>query len=112
MQANKSSYNNDLGIKRLYDSVQWRRARRIFLSDPEHCLCVHCLSIGIETPATIIDHIKPHKGNIDLFWDEDNWQGLCANCHSGWKRRAEHGKQSIACDINGFPIDINHLWNK
>lgn len=33
------------------------------------------------TPATQVDHARPHKGNLDLFWDrEGNWQALCASC--------------------------------
>lgn len=46
-------------------------------------------------PATDVDHIVPHKGNHELFWDRDNWQALCHHCHSvktatedgGWGRQ-------------------------
>lgn len=31
--------------------------------------------------ATVVDHIIPHRGNKDLFWDESNWQALCKKCH-------------------------------
>jgi 5-methylcytosine-specific restriction protein A len=31
--------------------------------------------------ATILDHITPHRGIHRLFWDQDNWQGLCVPCH-------------------------------
>lgn len=31
--------------------------------------------------ATVVDHIKPHRGDQRLFWDEDNWQALCKECH-------------------------------
>jgi 5-methylcytosine-specific restriction endonuclease McrA len=27
--------------------------------------------------ATIVDHIKPHRGDQNLFWDQTNWQALC-----------------------------------
>lgn len=34
------------------------------------------------TPATVVDHVVPHKGNHTLFWDEHgNWQSLCTECH-------------------------------
>ncbi|WP_085981300.1 MULTISPECIES: HNH endonuclease signature motif containing protein [unclassified Paenibacillus] len=33
-------------------------------------------------PATVVDHITPHKGDMGLFWDQGNWQPLCATCHS------------------------------
>ena len=32
-------------------------------------------------PAGILDHIVPHRGMPHLFWDQDNWQGLCIRCH-------------------------------
>ena len=32
-------------------------------------------------PASVVDHIKPHKGDYDLFWDEANHQALCKRCH-------------------------------
>jgi 5-methylcytosine-specific restriction protein A len=32
--------------------------------------------------AKCVDHIVPHKGNVELFWDEKNWQPLCIACNS------------------------------
>lgn len=32
--------------------------------------------------TTVVDHIVPHRGDVVLFWDQTNWQGLCASCHS------------------------------
>jgi len=32
--------------------------------------------------ATVVDHITPHKGDNDLFWDRANWQSLCESCHN------------------------------
>jgi 5-methylcytosine-specific restriction enzyme A len=40
-----------------------------------------CAELGIVTDATQVDHVVPHRGNDDLFWDEQgNWQALCATC--------------------------------
>ena len=64
--------------ERGYDA-KWRRARKRFLQ--RHPLCANCLSQGIVTPATVVDHIVPHRGDRALFWDENNWQPLCKNCH-------------------------------
>ncbi len=44
-------------------------------------LCANCLSKGILAPATVVDHIVPHRGDRALFWDENNWQALCKSCH-------------------------------
>ncbi len=61
-----------------YDA-KWRRARKLFLQ--RHPLCANCLSQGALTPATVVDHIVPHRGDHRLFWDEQNWQPLCKACH-------------------------------
>ena len=93
---------------RLYDNQRWRKVRRMHLA--EHPMCVMCERQGRVTAATVVDHIVPHEGNADLFWDMDNWQSLCATCHSGIKRQQEHHGYSQAADINGLPMDSGHPW--
>ncbi|KPA99968.1 HNH endonuclease signature motif containing protein [Ahrensia marina] len=67
--------------KRGYDST-WQKDRAIYLkSNPT---CRRC-----GEPATVVDHIIPHKGNQKLFKDRSNWQPLCTNCHSSAKQKAE-----------------------
>ena len=39
-------------------TYQWRKASKEFLK--KHPLCVHCEREGRLTPATEVDHIKPH----------------------------------------------------
>ena len=58
----------------------WQQARKKYLLD--NPLCVHCEKNNRLTPATVVDHIKPHRGDAKLFWDKNNWQSLCASCHS------------------------------
>jgi 5-methylcytosine-specific restriction protein A len=53
-------------------------------------LCVECERQGRITPATVVDHIIPHKGNLELFWDEDNLQALCKPCHD--RKTAKEGR--------------------
>lgn len=65
--------------KRGYDH-RWAKARKDFLF--RNPLCVHCQSLGVICPSTEVDHIKPHKGDQELFWDQSNWQALCKPCHS------------------------------
>lgn len=59
---------------------KWRQARASFLK--KHPLCVECLKNGRYVPATDVDHIVPHKGDKKLFWDRNNWQALCHECHA------------------------------
>ncbi len=60
---------------------RWRVARAGHLQ--AHPLCVHCLAADPPrtAAATVVDHITPHKGDMELFWDTANWQGLCKPCH-------------------------------
>ena len=60
-------------------NAEWRRARKAFLQ--KHPLCAECRKNGKLTPATVVDHIIPHRGDRKLFWDENNWQPLCKGCH-------------------------------
>ena len=64
--------------KRGYDS-RWQKARARYLR--AHPLCVECKRNGRITESTVVDHITPHRGDPILFWDEENWQALCKNCH-------------------------------
>lgn len=64
--------------ERGYDK-RWRKARGLFLR--KHPLCEECRKRGALTPATVVDHIIPHRGDELLFWDEANWQPLCRACH-------------------------------
>jgi len=69
-------------------TYRWRKAGKAYLK--ENPLCVHCQRDGRLTPATEVDHIIPHNGDLKLFWDRSNWQALCKKCHSV-KTAAEDG---------------------
>ena len=58
---------------------RWRRARRRYLA--RHPLCVACAAAERLEPATVVDHVVPHRGDQELFWDEANWAALCKPCH-------------------------------
>lgn len=60
-------------------NARWRRERADFLR--QHPLCVECQKEGKLTPATVVDHIAPHRGDQRLFWDHGNWQPLCKRHH-------------------------------
>jgi len=93
-----------------YHSQRWRKAAKFFLS--VNALCVFCERVGRIKPATIVDHITPHRGDDNLFWDQSNWQALCATCHSRHKQIKEKSGMLIGCDITGSPFDKDHHWNK
>ncbi len=93
--------------RRGYDH-RWRLARESFLK--AHPLCVYCAQLGRVTPATVVDHVVPHRGDRALFWDRDNWQGLCAPCHDSVKAREERTGVTVGCLPTGDPIAPGSHW--
>jgi len=77
-----------------------------------------CEKRGISKAATIVDHKKEWKKGkteaerYELMWNTDNWQGLCATCHSGVKRRIDNHGFSQACGVDGLPTNENHPFNR
>ena len=63
-----------------YKTKLWedKRARQL----QREPLCRDCLAAGLYVPATEVDHVVPHKGDWNLFIDEDNLQSLCKRSHS------------------------------
>lgn len=58
----------------------WTKARQHYLN--AHPLCARHQKQGQVVAATVVDHIKAHKGDKALFWDStNNWQPLCKPCH-------------------------------
>lgn len=97
-----------------YSSSAWKKARREFLS--YFPVCVKCNA----ERATVIDHIKPHRGDERLFWDVGNWQAVCRKCHNRKTALQDSnfaGKRGIFkprkdCGDDGLPVDPEHPWNQ
>lgn len=87
---------------RLYGTSRWQRMRlRHLKANP---LCVFCLAENIVTPAKVADHIRPHKGDEALFWDEANLQSLCTRHHNSTKQSLEKGgKPRVRIAADGWP---------
>lgn len=77
-ELHRALYARESAAERGYDS-KWQKARAAYLK--RHPLCVLCMVKGKLTPATVVDHIIPHRGDKRLFWDQTNWQPLCKGCH-------------------------------
>jgi 5-methylcytosine-specific restriction enzyme A len=105
--------------QRGYDN-RWRKARARYLAG--HPLCASCLAQGRLTAATVVDHVVPHGGDRQRFWDCDNWQALCKACHDSktvrdgrWRQRQLSDRAAhriYGCDVNGMPLDPEHPWNR
>lgn len=64
--------------RRGYDR-KWQKARLSYLRQHPYCVC--CMKEVKMVEATVVDHIRPHRGDPVLFWDKNNWQSLCKPCH-------------------------------
>lgn len=97
--------------RHLYNTKQWHKLRAIQLRD--NPLCDMCQEQGRVVAATVVDHIKPHKGDKALFFDGNNLQSLCKTHHDSAKQKAErNGVADIGCDASGQPIDAGHHWHR
>jgi len=67
---------------------RWQRYRLSYLK--ANPLCVKCIEQTKAIAAEVVDHIIPHKGDHDLFWDKNNHQPLCTPCHN-YKTATEDG---------------------
>lgn len=68
-----------------YKTGHWAKARRMFLRGNPVCVrCGHA--------AQVVDHITPHRGDGELFWDTTNWQPLCLACHNS---KSNHERRSL-----------------
>ena len=95
--------------QRGYDH-RWAKCRALFLQ--KNPLCALHEQRGELVAASVVDHVKPHRGNAQLFWDEANWQSLCAPCHSSAKQSQERVGFSRQVGVDGWPIDPLHPANR
>ena len=70
-----------------YTSAWARASKTNLINNP---LCAYCKLDGRTTPATLTDHLYPHRRDMALFWAKIFWVSSCQPCHSQWKQRLEH----------------------
>jgi 5-methylcytosine-specific restriction endonuclease McrA len=81
-----------------------------FLTRYPHCL--FCARAGRRTLATVVDHIRPHRGDQRLFWAGNNLQALCKPCHDSTKKHVEAHGYSPDIGLDGLPLDPQHPANR
>jgi 5-methylcytosine-specific restriction endonuclease McrA len=97
----------------LYKTPEWEALRQAhFKADPRNRFCSMCLEARVRRRANIVDHIKPHHGKRELFFDPRNLQTLCPTHHNRFKRREEHGRILSGCDADGIPTNPKHPWRR
>lgn len=79
--------------KAWYKTAEWRALRkRVFVRDSYTCRrCGRiCASAYPADDSPVADHVEPHRGNRQLFFDESNVQTLCKSpCHDKVKQAEE-----------------------
>jgi hypothetical protein len=70
----------------LYGTARWQLLRAHQLAHEP--LCRLCLAEDWITPATVCDHVEPHRGDIARFW-RGPFQSLCKPHHDSAKQREE-----------------------
>jgi 5-methylcytosine-specific restriction enzyme A len=66
----------------VYNDKRWRGRhglrKQVLDAQP---LCVRCLERHRVRIATVVDHIRPHRGHEPLAFDRTNLRPLCVDCH-------------------------------
>ncbi len=96
-----------------YTTTRWRKIRAAQLA--QEPLCAMCAKHGRVTPATVCDHVEPHRGDPDRFWNGP-FQSLCDGppwrCHSSTKQSIERRGYSTEIGPDGYPTDPRHPANR
>jgi 5-methylcytosine-specific restriction endonuclease McrA len=63
-------------------TYKWQQASKAFLEKHPLCQCPDC-EAGEKrvTPATVVDHDPPHRGDMVKFWDRSTWRAMAKACH-------------------------------
>jgi len=89
---------------RWYCTAGWQR--RIAHQLRVQPLCELCLQAGHVTPATVADHVTPHRGDYNAF-RLGSLRSLCADCHN---RLDRNNAPRAPVREDGTPSDPNHPW--
>lgn len=96
----KSEYDRDRNRRRdsaypwrsWYKTSRWQKLRAaVLIRDKYVCQRTGVLLIG-KHPAPnspVVDHIKPHRGDEKLFWDDANLHAVSKEYHDSEKQKAE-----------------------
>jgi len=76
--------------RKWYGTKEWAALRaKTFERDGYRCQMAGCGVLIHNTRKLVCDHIKPHRGDRQRFFDEQNLQTLCKPCHDRVKQRQE-----------------------
>lgn len=72
------------------------------------------MALGQVVAAGVVDHVKPHKGDLAVFLDARNLQSLCKACHDSHKQAQERSADGLlrGAGHDGKPLDLAHPWHQ
>ena len=69
-------------------------------------ICNEAVVNGDRFKRPVIDHKIPHKGDLGIFWDEENLQLLHKSCHDRKTAFEDHNrKPDFGTGLDGWPIE-------
>lgn len=75
--------------RKWYGTKRWQDLRLSVLIRDQFT-CRMCGKQSFQPAAMHCDHVEPHRGVEELFWNESNLQTLCASpCHNKHKKYLE-----------------------
>ena len=81
------------------DIKQWWKLRAGVRKHAKRCAFCKT-AFGADFP--IVDHIKPHRGDVTLFLDALNLQPLCVTCHNKRKQVIEINEHKPVIGLDGW----------
>ena len=99
--------------RNLYSTKEWQQLRQFILArDGYRCSAIGCgvtLVDGRTSPSSaVVNHIKPHRGNLELFWDPSNLEAVCKQCHDSDIQSREKLGYDKRIGNDGWPTDDKH----
>lgn len=90
--------NREFKWRKWYGKARWKKLRiEVLTRDHWTCQATGELLVGKHpTPnSPVVDHIKPHRGDIELFYDINNLQAVSKQWHDGEKQRQERAEGGL-----------------
>jgi hypothetical protein len=103
----ESSYREQARL--WYKSKAWQRLRQHQLSKHPYCQCPIHQGTNKAYPATVADHVEPHRGDKRKFFN-GKLQSLAKQCHDSIKQQIEHTGTFSGNDDQGNPLDTRSGW--
>lgn len=68
-------------IDKLYKTSRWRKLRPVIIAR-DYGLCQECKRRDLVRRGVVVHHIVEAREDISKFWDEDNLELVCLDCHN------------------------------